>query len=82
MGGSMRTIQQNTEALAVASKQTGLEVNVDNTEYMVMSRDEHAGQNNNITLGNGSFGRAEQFSYLENLKPPPPPKKKTKKNHS
>ena len=31
MGGSMRTIHQNTEALAVASKQIGLEVNADNT---------------------------------------------------
>jgi hypothetical protein len=37
MGGSMCTIQQNTEALAIASKQIGLEVNADNTEYMVMS---------------------------------------------
>jgi len=33
----MRTIQQNTEALAVARKPIGLEVNADNTEYMVMS---------------------------------------------
>jgi hypothetical protein len=68
MGGSMRPIQQNKEALAVASKQIGLEVNASNAEYVVMSRDEHAGQNNNITLGNRSFGRAEQFRYLENLK--------------
>jgi len=63
----MRTVQQNTEALAIANKQIGLEVNADNTEYMVMPRDEHAGQNNNITLGNRSFGRAEQLRYLENL---------------
>jgi hypothetical protein len=59
----MRTIRKNTEALAVANKQIGIEVNADNTEYMVVSRDEHAGQNNNIRLGNRSSGRAEQFRY-------------------
>jgi len=41
--GSIRTIKENTEALAVASKEIGLEVNVDKTKYMVMSRDQNAG---------------------------------------
>jgi hypothetical protein len=35
--GSVHTIQKYKEALIVASKEAGLEVNADTTEYMVMS---------------------------------------------
>jgi len=35
--GSVHTINKNAEALVVASKETGLEVNADKTKYMVMS---------------------------------------------
>ena len=38
LGGSFHTIQENVEALVEASKETGLEVNVDKTKYMVMSQ--------------------------------------------
>ena len=38
-GGSVHTVKRNAEALVVASKETGLEVNADNSKYMVMSRD-------------------------------------------
>ena len=37
LGGSVHTIKENTVALSVASKETGLVVNVDKTKYMVMS---------------------------------------------
>ena len=43
LGGSVHTIKENAEALVVASKEIGLEVNVDKTKYMVMSRDQNAG---------------------------------------
>jgi len=43
LGGSVHTIKKNAEALLVASKETGLEVNADETNYMVMSRDKNAG---------------------------------------
>jgi len=36
--GSIQTIKENTEALVVTSKETGLEVNADKTNYVVMSR--------------------------------------------
>jgi len=36
-GGNVHTIKENTEALIVARKETGLEVNADKTKYMVMS---------------------------------------------
>jgi len=43
LGGSIYTIKENAEALVVASKESGLEVNADKTKDMVMSRDQNAG---------------------------------------
>jgi len=43
LGGSVHTVKENAEALIVASKEIGLEVNADKTKYMVMSRDQNAG---------------------------------------
>jgi hypothetical protein len=37
LGGSVHTIKEHAQALVVASKETGLEVNADKTKYMVMS---------------------------------------------
>jgi len=39
LGGSVHNVKENAEALMVASKEIGLEVNADKTKYMVMSRD-------------------------------------------
>ena len=38
LGGSIHTIKKNAEALIVTSKEIGLEVNADKTNYKVMSR--------------------------------------------
>jgi len=48
LGGSIHTTEKNTEALVVTSKETGLQVNVHKTKYMVMSRDLNAGRSHNI----------------------------------
>jgi hypothetical protein len=64
LGGSIHTIKKNTEALLVASKETGLELNAEKTKYIVMSQDQHASQNHNIKTGNKSFKRVEQLRYL------------------
>ena len=48
MGGSSHTIKKNAETPVVASKETGIEVNDDKTKYMVMSRDQDAGQSHTI----------------------------------
>jgi hypothetical protein len=63
-GGSICTIKKNTEALLVASKEIGVEVNAEKTKYMVMSRDQRAERNQNIKIGNKSFERVEEFKYL------------------
>jgi hypothetical protein len=39
LGGSIHAIKENAEALVVASKEIGLEVNADKTKYMIMSLD-------------------------------------------
>ena len=57
-------VYYNTKAFVVSSKEIGLEVNVDKTKYMVMSRDQNAGQSHNIQNNNSSFERVEQFKYL------------------
>jgi len=56
--------KEKQEALAVASKEKGLEVNTNKTKYLVMSRDQNAGQNHNMKNDNKSFERAE---HLKNL---------------
>jgi len=38
-GGSVHTIKKNSEPVVGASKEVGLEVNADETKYMVISRD-------------------------------------------
>jgi len=37
LGGSVQTVRENAEALVVATKEIGLEVNADKTKYMIMS---------------------------------------------
>jgi hypothetical protein len=39
LGGTVHTIDKNMGALVFASKEIGLEVNVDKTKYVVMSLD-------------------------------------------
>jgi hypothetical protein len=64
LGGSVHAIKKNIETLVAASKEIGLEVNDVKTKYMVMSRNQNAGQNHSITLDNKSFERVEQCKYL------------------
>ena len=65
LGGSIPTVKENTEALVVASRETELEVNADKTMYMVISRDQNAGQSHNMKTDNSSFERVEEFKYLK-----------------
>jgi glycosylphosphatidylinositol transamidase (GPIT) subunit GPI8 len=44
------TIKKNTEILIDASKEVGLEINLDKTTYMLLSRLQNVGQNQNIKI--------------------------------
>ena len=52
LGRSVHTVKKNTEALVIASKETGLEVKADKTQYMVMSGDQNAGRSHDIRIDN------------------------------
>ena len=56
--------RRNIEALVVASKETGLEVNTDNTKYTVMSRNKSAERSHSLKTDNRFFERMEEFRYL------------------
>jgi hypothetical protein len=43
-------LEREREALVVGSREVGLEVNAEKTNYMVMSWDQSAGQNDNIKI--------------------------------
>jgi hypothetical protein len=58
-------IKKNTEILIDASKEVGLEINVEKTKYMLLSHDQNAGQNRDIKIANRSFESVSQFKYLE-----------------
>ena len=59
LGGSICTIQENTEALVFGSKETGLEVKAEKSMYMIMSRDKNAGPSHNIKTDNKFFEMME-----------------------
>jgi len=48
LGGGTHTLQENAEALVAPAREIGLEVSADKTKYMVMSRDQNAGQNHSV----------------------------------
>ena len=64
MGGSVNTIKESAEDLVMACKEIGLEINVDKTKYVVMSRDQNAGRSHSIKTDNSSLSRVEEFKYL------------------
>jgi hypothetical protein len=61
LGGSVQTVKENAEALVVATKENGLEVNADKTKYMVMARDQNAGRSHSMKIDNSSI---EEFKYF------------------
>ena len=55
---------ENAEALLAATWAIELEVSADKSKYMVMSRDQNAGQNHSVRIDSGNFERVEEFKYL------------------
>jgi len=61
--GRVHTTEQNTDALVVASKETGIEVNADKSKYVVISRDRNAGRSHSMKISS-AFETVEEFRYL------------------
>jgi hypothetical protein len=59
LGDNIDTINKSTQTLI-----DGVKVNVEKTKYMLVSRDQKAGQNREIKIGNRSFENVSQFKYL------------------
>jgi hypothetical protein len=51
LGHNIGTIKKNTETLTDAGKEVGLEINVEETKYMLLSCHQNASQNRDIKIG-------------------------------
>jgi hypothetical protein len=64
LGDNIDTIKKSTETLIDASKEVGLEINIEKTKYMLLSRHQNVGQNRYIKIASRSFENVLQFRYL------------------
>jgi hypothetical protein len=52
LGDNIDTINKNTETLIDASKEVGLEINVEKAKYILISRHQNVGKNRDIKIAN------------------------------
>jgi hypothetical protein len=52
LGDNIDTIKKDTDILIDASKEVGLEINVDKTKYMLLTRHQDVSQNREIKITN------------------------------
>jgi hypothetical protein len=64
LGDNMDTIEKNTETLINTSKEDGLEINVEKTKYMLLSRHQNRSRNRDREIVNTSFENVPQFKYF------------------
>jgi hypothetical protein len=64
LGDNIDTIKKNAETLIDGSKEVGLEINVEKTKRMLLSRHQNVGQNRDRKIANRSFENVSQFKYL------------------
>jgi hypothetical protein len=66
LGDNIDTVKKNAEASIDARKEVGLEISIEKTKYMLLSRQQNVGQNREIKLVNTSrsFDNVSQFRYL------------------
>jgi len=62
--GSVHIVKENAEALIMASREGGLEVNADKTKYIVVSRDKNGGRSRSRKIDNSFYERVGEVRYL------------------
>jgi hypothetical protein len=65
LGDNIHTLKKNIGTLIDASKDVGLEISVEKTKYMLLSRQQNVGKNRDMKIANRSFENVSQFKYLE-----------------
>jgi ABC-type siderophore export system fused ATPase/permease subunit len=50
LGDNIDTLKKNTETLIDASKEVGLEINVERKKYMLLSHQQNVGQNQDMKI--------------------------------
>jgi hypothetical protein len=63
LGDNVDAIKKNMKTLIDASKEVGLEINVEKTTYMLLSRHRNVGRIRNIKIANRSFKNVSQFKH-------------------
>jgi hypothetical protein len=64
VGENIDSTKKNTETFSDASKEVGLEVNLEKTKHMLMPLYQKAGQKHSIKTANRSFEYVAKFRYL------------------
>jgi hypothetical protein len=64
LGDNMDTIKKNTDTIFDASKEVGLEINIEKTKYMLLSSHQSVSQNWDMKIGDRSFDNVSQFKHL------------------
>jgi hypothetical protein len=65
LGDNIDTIKKNTETLTGASKEVALEINIEKTKYMLLSRHQNAGQNCDVKIAKRSFKMCQSSNISE-----------------
>jgi hypothetical protein len=60
----INTMKKNTDTLFDASKDIGLEINVEKIKYNLLPSHQNVGQNRDIKLANRASANVSQFKYL------------------
>jgi hypothetical protein len=64
LGVNINIIKKSIEDVIDASKEAGIEVNTEKSEYMLLSRHQNPGQNRTLKIANRSFEDVGKLKYL------------------